>query len=75
MTFTKRRSRSNRPILLFQLKVFRNEKMELVLFVYSALAVTTLVFLSGCNPSQSDETADQTAPRVEGEKGWWRCKR
>ena len=38
------------------------------------LAVTTLVFLSGCNPSQSDETADQTAPRVEGEKGW-RCKR
>lgn len=32
------------------------------------LAVTTLVFLSGCNPLQSDKTADQTAPRVEGEK-------
>jgi hypothetical protein len=32
------------------------------------LAVTTLVFLSGCNPSLSEKTADQTALRVEGEK-------
>ena len=69
MTFTKRRSRSNRSILLFQLKVFRNEKMELVLFVHSALSGDHsglfLVAAIRCNRTRPH---DQTAPRVEGEK-------
>jgi YHS domain-containing protein len=30
------------------------------------LAATTLFILSGCNPSLSEKTADQNAPRVEG---------